>query len=171
MDEEQIFNFYFWAFLGTCAVLILVYALTLTRVLLRKTYSKIVMLIILLLFSNIAYIIVPLGQNKRLANNENYWTLAASVCWPIGDFLFCEAHWLFAFYYMKIAKNIPRIIQIDNSVRQRDSHQDEIVTTESTIVDEPKHYRFVYWLGVIANAIFPLAEEVFNNATVYYVEK
>jgi hypothetical protein len=33
-----------------------------------------------------------------------------NIAYPIGDFLFAEAHWLFAFYYMRIAKNMPKVI-------------------------------------------------------------
>ena len=100
------FDFYVYTMLVTSALLVVIYALTLSRVLLRKTYSKIVLLIIMLLLSNIAYIIVPIGQSKKYYFDEAHWNLAAQISWPIGDFLFCEAHWLFAFYYMKIAKNM-----------------------------------------------------------------
>jgi hypothetical protein len=92
------------------------------------------------------------------------------MVWPIADILFCEAHWLFAFYYMKIAKNMPRILKQDNNSHLRDSHQDEIVTTGSTLDEQPKEYLFVYWVGLIANALFPLAEVVFNIAYVHFVD-
>jgi hypothetical protein len=56
----------------------------------------------------------------------------------IGDLLFGEAHWLLAWYYMKLAKNHPK----------------KIARQQSQIKD----YRLVLWIGVVCNALFPLLE-------------
>ena len=59
MDNK--FDFFAGTMLFTSALLVLVYAVTLGRVLLYKTYRKIVVLILMLLVSNIFYIVVPIG--------------------------------------------------------------------------------------------------------------
>ena len=61
-----------------------------------------------------------------------------NIAYPIGDFLFAEAHWLFTFYYMRIAKNMPKVI--DQS-------------------EEPqKEYRAVFWLGAVVNGVIAATE-------------
>jgi len=55
------FDFFAGTMLFTSALLVLIYAVTLGRVLLYKTYRKIVVLILMLLVSNIFYIVVPIG--------------------------------------------------------------------------------------------------------------
>jgi uncharacterized protein YacL len=52
--------------------------------------------------------------------------------------MFTEAHWLFAFYYMRIAKNMPKVIEQS---------------------DEPqKDYKTVFWIGAAVNAVMSLSE-------------
>lgn len=66
------------------------------------------------------------------------WIDITNIAFSIGDFLFNEAHWMFAFYYMKIAKNLPKVIEKS---------------------DEPqKSYRTVFWVGVVVNAVMSLGE-------------
>ena len=56
----------------------------------------------------------------------------------MGDLLFGEAHWLLAWYYMKLSQSHPRMI-----ARQE---------------TQVKDYRLVLWIGVVCNALFPLLE-------------
>jgi hypothetical protein len=52
--------------------------------------------------------------------------------------MFTEAHWLFAFYYMRIARNMPKVIAQS---------------------DEPqKNYQAVFWAGTAINAVMTLSE-------------
>lgn len=56
----------------------------------------------------------------------------------MGDFFFGEVHWFLAIFYLKIAKKMP------------------IVVDESE--DQHKTYKCTFWVGAIANAIFPFGE-------------
>lgn len=64
----------------------------------------------------------------------------------MADLTFSEAHWIFAFYFLKIAKNIPLVIEDSQS-----SHASS---------EKPKDFTKLYWIGITANAIFPLGELV-----------
>ena len=63
----------------------------------------------------------------------------------LGDLTFDEAHWILAFFYFKMAKNMPRVIN---------SHQ-------GNAISEVKSYIVLYWAGIIFNAVFPLIQCVF----------
>ena len=52
----------------------------------------------------------------------------------VADLCFNEAHWILAFFYFKMAKNMPRVI-----------NEEQI-----------KSYKLLYWLGVAFNAVMPI---------------
>ena len=55
-----------------------------------------------------------------------------------GWVCFNEAHWQLAFFYFKMAKNMPRVIAANDN-------------------DPPRDYPKTYWTGVVLNAILPIA--------------
>lgn len=63
---------------------------------------------------------------------------------------------------MKIAKNIPRIIY--EKERRAESYLHEIRINKKSSDDpgEPKDYTLALWIGIFANAVFPLGELIFN---------
>ena len=58
--------------------------------------------------------------------------LASSI--GIGDLCFGEAHWILAFFYFKIAMNMPRIRR----------------------GQQTKDYVVLNWLGIVFNAVMPI---------------
>ena len=59
----------------------------------------------------------------------------------VGFLCFYEGHWILAFYFFKIARNMPRVI--DQSL------------------GPVKSYKCLYWTGLALNAIFPITQGVF----------
>jgi len=57
----------------------------------------------------------------------------------LGDLCFNIAHWTLAMFYLKIAKNMPRVIR----------------------GEEAKQYTFIYWAGMALNILGPIGEAVF----------
>lgn len=95
-------------------ILVVLYLIAAVRSFTGKTYKKIVLIEAMLLVSNIAYFFEAYGQwkmNFGTTENSDFWITTADLGTAIGDFLFSEAHWMFAFYYMRIAQNMPRIIK------------------------------------------------------------
>jgi hypothetical protein len=66
------------------------------------------------------------------------WNCVAAAGGTIGTLCFNEAHWLLAFFYFKMVKNMPRVILADDE-------------------DTPEEFPITYWTGVVCNAAFPLA--------------
>ena len=64
----------------------------------------------------------------------------------LTDLTFCEAHWVFACYYFKVANNIPIAIQRGT------------ITTQSM-----RMFDIMYWTGIVANVVFPIGEGVFGT--------
>jgi hypothetical protein len=64
------------------------------------------------MIANIAYL-VEAGTQNQFTNggHDMVWIDVTNIAFSLGDFMFTEAHWLFAFYYMKIAKNMPKVIE------------------------------------------------------------
>ena len=54
----------------------------------------------------------------------------------IGNFFFSEAHWVLAFYYFKVSKNMPKIFSGNG--------------------DQAKSYVALKWVGIVANALIPI---------------
>ena len=57
---------------------------------------------------------------------------------------------MLAFYYYKIAKNMPRVLNPENE------H------------DQPKDYKALYWIGIVLNALVPIYEAVNMFFLIYY---
>ena len=64
----------------------------------------------------------------------------------IVDLTFCEAHWIFAWYYYKVSNNMPIVI-------------------EQAIIPAGRNdkYDFVYNVGIVLNALFPVCEGAFSS--------
>jgi len=118
------------------ALLVIIFLVTLVKVLSGQSFKKIILIIVMLLVSNISGIIQAVSLYQVITNPK--WFNVYNIAFPIGDFMFAEAHWLFAFYYMKIAKNIPRVIEESDELQ--------------------KDYRGVFWLGAAINAGMSLGE-------------
>ena len=101
----------------TSALLTVLTAITLVKVWCGTGYKMILLMITLLLGSNISYMINCIGWYevfKRLANddsNTDSSLVAASFGQGFGDLCFCTGHWVLAFYYFNIAKNMPKTVR------------------------------------------------------------
>ena len=103
--------------LSTNFVMLPIYGLTFRKVW-RGTRFKLVLQILgFMMGANIAFFVSGIGQFGMLvciwhedwANMFNPWTLICAIGYGIGDLCFSEAHWLLAFFYFKMAKNMPRV--------------------------------------------------------------
>ena len=70
------------------------------------------------------------------ADESATWAYVNGVSNLLGNVFLSEGHWLLAFYYFKIAKNMPKII----------NGQPELT----------KSYVPLYWFGIAANALLPI---------------
>jgi hypothetical protein len=103
----DLFYVYILALGITAALLIAIYLVTLVKVLKSMAFKKIFLVITMLIMANMAYLIEAYALWSLV--NGDYNELAG-ITEPIGDFMFAEAHWLIAFYYMRLAKNMPKVI-------------------------------------------------------------
>ena len=113
-----------WRDLGLLIVFVLSFLLiVLTTVTLVKTwrgtrYKVLLAIVALLLCANIGYLINCVGTYffyKYLQAEDKdkkfQSVVALSFGQGFGDLCFCTGHWLLAFYYFKIAKNMPRVVR------------------------------------------------------------
>lgn len=142
-----------------CTLLVLLYTLTLLKALSGTRYRIVITMILLLLASNVAYIALLVGNqliiehnNLRIEVNVIFWNYVQVISQSVGDLLFCEAHWIMAVYYKKIANNIPRVIEKHKA---------------------PKEYKYFFRVGAIFNAVFPIGEGLFMLLYLnkYFVDK
>ena len=63
------------------------------------------------------------------------WDCIITILDSVADACFGEAHWLLAMFYLKLAKNMPRLLANE--------------------FDKLKSYKVLLWIGVILNALFP----------------
>ena len=63
------------------------------------------------------------------------WDCIIAILDSVADAGFGEAHWLLAMFYLKLAKNMPRLLANE--------------------FDKLKSYKVLLWIGVILNALFP----------------
>ena len=150
----------FWTFIITCGLLAVIYMIVFTKAWTGTRYKVVVALIALLLAANVNYFVGEIGYGKYVEEyykNATYhnvstsyleaWSSVNSVGTSVGDLCFCEAHWILAFYFFKVAKNMPRRL------------------SKAEKKEQPKSYRCLYIIGVLINAIFPIAEGVFYLIT------
>ena len=77
---------------------------------------------------------------KGITEEELSWARWLETGVVIGFTCYNEAHWFLAFFYFKMAKNMPRVIR-----------------------EEPtKSYKGLNWLGIAFNALIPIANGTFT---------
>ena len=76
--------------------------------------------------------------------SDNFGVVSADLC-------FCEAHWIFAWHYFKVA----------HEMTNKDSAESKSKKKEEGSVTG-------YWIGIFVNAIFPICEGVFGYVVYYY---
>ena len=111
LDEMQILTM-----LITCSLLTLLVAVVFGKVMCGTRYKVLIWMIVLLLLYNILYVVGTVGQyycflirEKRKDENLLVWYLLTSIIESLGDLCFNVAHWLLAMFYLRIAKNMPRV--------------------------------------------------------------
>ena len=128
----------------TSGLLVIMDAVTFVHVKNGTGYKLVLMLVAMLLTSNVFYLL-NCGANYKvivLFNSENYskifeWQTITGIGFAIGDLLFSVSHWMIAVFYLKMAKNMPRV---------------------NEQVEAPKPYTLLKWAGIAINTILPLCE-------------
>lgn len=100
-------------------ILVVVYAVTLSKVIQEGGYKVIVMMTVMLLVSNVTNMLNAISDERilYLQNGGFYdaelfmWDWFSGITLSLTDLLFCEAHWIFACYYFKVATQNPIIIK------------------------------------------------------------
>ena len=133
-----------WALIVPSALLLPVYAVTFYKVWNGSRFKLVLVLITLLSAAAISFLVSGIGQYGQFLYFEHdsnvnpfTWEIILAVGIGVGNFCFNTAHWLLAFFYFKMVKNMPRVAK--NQTNQ------------------VKDYRLVYWLGLILNAAPALA--------------
>jgi hypothetical protein len=103
----DLFYVYILALGITSALLIAIYLVTLVKVLNSMAFKKIFLVITMLIMANMAYLVEAYALWSLVHGDYND---LAGIAQPIGDFMFAEAHWFIAFYYMRLANNMPKVI-------------------------------------------------------------
>lgn len=136
---------YYWTLFLAYSAMIVIEVITLVKVLCGKRYKVLMAICVMLIGSNIAYLVYNseyyVYWNEGQQNKSRGATIGTSG--PIGDLLFGEAHWVLAIYYLKIATNMPLII---------DGQEDQV-----------KDFKVLMWVGILCNAIFPIGEGITYN--------
>ena len=137
-----------WALIVPSALLLPVYAVTFYKVWNGSRFKLVLVLITLLSGAAISFLVSGIGQYGQLLYIENdsnvnpfTWEVILAVGIGVGNFCFNTAHWLLAFFYFKMVKNMPRV-----------------ANNQTTQV---KDYRLLYWLGLVFNTVPPLAYGIF----------
>ena len=73
-------------------------------------------------------------MNEGDTTEEIKWINVLAPCLAIGDLCFNEAHWILAFFYFKIAQNMPRVKR----------------------GEKVKSYEVLRWFGIVFNAVTPI---------------
>lgn len=127
------------------SLLILLFGATFIRVWVGSHYRLVMGIVSLLFFANVMYLVNCIGISAFLdipahaynnGDSQIEWNCEISIGQSIGDLCFSEAQWMLAFFFFKIARNMPRVIN----------------------GEEMQDYKCVKWTGIFFNAIFPLAE-------------
>ena len=127
-----------WIYMVASGLMAVVEAGTFYKMWTGARYKVILWILAFSIAGNIAFLLYAVTNLMWAVKGESlaFWGTLLGVTNSLGSLLFGEAHWLLAFYYMKIAKNMPRII---------DGHNDKV-----------KSYKAIWWIGVGFNAIFPV---------------
>lgn len=98
-------------------------------------------MIVLLLLYNIFYIVGTVAQYEVDINRDNKrarlsWGYVGIINISMGDLCFNVAHWILAMFYLRLAKNMPRVYYSEH----------------------PKPYNTVLWTGLVFNVFGPIVE-------------
>ena len=136
-----------------CSLLVVLYTAALVRVIRGSRYKLIIWIISLLLASNLFDLGLLAGNYKVYwgdieggTSTTLVWDWVQAACQMLTDLTFCEAHWIFACYYFKVANNIDMLPEAATRWMYN-----------------------VFWFGAFLNAIFPIGEGVSGVfLTIYY---
>lgn len=139
-----------------CSLLIPIYLWTLWKSIRGQKFKLIVQITILLLISVFGYSLVLLSNweqflydTKGHQTKLSAWVILDNIGVASADLTFCEAHWIFAWYYFKVALNMTNTDPVQLETRAN-------------------ALNIVYWIGVVLNAIFPIGEGVFGGFLYFY---
>ena len=147
---------YAYSLLVPNALLMPIYGVTFRKVWIGTRFKLVLVLIGLLITASAAFFVLGIGQYGVVLHldHSNFdtifrWTCVSAIGGTFGWVCFNEAHWLLAFFYFKMAINMPRVIADNDN-------------------DPPRDYPVIYWTGVLLNAIFPIGWNTFY--LVYFYE-
>ena len=131
--------------LVTNGLLFIFYAVVGWHVWFGTRYKMVLWLIAMLMLANVLYEVSGLGtygvivaiKNEDFGKQYLEWQCVAGLGNSLGDLLFSEAHWLLAFFYYKMARNMPRVVQGGERLET---------------------YKALLWIGIVLNAVFPIME-------------
>lgn len=101
-------------------------------------------MIVLMLVYNVMYVIGTIAQYYVDLNRDKNkrahlsWGYTGIISISTGDLCFNIAHWILAMFYLRLAKNMPRV------------YYNEI----------PKPYNTVFWTGMVYSVFGPILEIV-----------
>lgn len=135
---------YVYSYFVSSSLLILMFGATFIRVWVGSHYRLVLGIVSLLFFANVMYLVNCIGiaailgipAHNNADNPQLLWNCEVSIGQLVGDLCFSEAQWMLAFFFYKISRNMPRVIN----------------------GEEMQDYKCVKWTGIFFNAIFPLAE-------------
>lgn len=145
MRDSTLVETLFFSEAITCSLLVVIQSYTLYKALTGNRYKAVLIIEGMLLISNIGYLlegVALLMEDKKRADKtvDDFWSNVAAIGEAIGDMSSSLAYWQLAIYYLKIARNTPRIIA---------GHFDQV-----------ESFKTIFWVGIVLNTIFPLMEAV-----------
>jgi hypothetical protein len=124
MNTQEVVDITYSIIIVTTFLMVVILIATFCKVLDGIRFGRIFTLIVILIAANILYFIAGFAEYDFIANFTPQFSFFVghvdAITSPIADLLFCEAHWLYAFYYWKVAKNIPRVLKGDPNDKPKD---------------------------------------------------
>lgn len=139
----ELFPAYLLLMLVASLILIALYVFTLVHNFMGSNYKKLSILMALLLLSNVGTILIDYAdyQLMKIESLKLSYVWLLGIAYSLQDATFSVVHFVMAFEYLKIARNIPKAIKRQRYINRR-------------------FRRVIFWVLLSCNMLFPLLEAV-----------
>ena len=145
-----------WMMILPSVLLLPMYAWTFFKVYVGSRFTIVLVMIALLFAGNVGNIVQGIGQygvmlHHQRDNEETIfkWDCISGGGMTLANLCFNESHWMLAVFYFKMAQNMPRVIA-------------------NNPADPLRSYSVLSWIGLVLNAVFPVALGVSFMLVCYY---
>ena len=94
------------------AILVIMFSVTLCRVLMIRKFTFVIKLITLLIICDLFWTVYAFSSAKQLQTEEelDFWIWTQAITYIISDTCFTVSHWMFAFEYYSISRYMPFLL-------------------------------------------------------------